>query len=64
MQYKVKKLPDGSSKKRIQTIEDTLQQEAIDGWMLHSMTNQTTLGFSESILAVFYKEDESDGLQR
>jgi len=64
MQYKVKKLPDGSSKKRIQKIEDTLQQEALGGWKLHSMTNQTILGFTESMLAVFYNEDGSEGHQR
>lgn len=64
MQYKAIKLPDGCSTKSRQKIENALHQEARNGWILHSMTNQTILGFTESMLAVFYSEDGSEGHQR
>ena len=61
MQDKAIQLPDGSSTNSRQKNEDTLHQEARNGWIGHRMTNQPMLGFTESMLAVFYKTEVDDG---
>lgn len=56
MEYKTILLPVANSKKQALEIESTINEEAILGWELHSITPQSLVGGTKHNLAVFKKK--------
>ena len=53
LEYKTLLLTNVITKKQLASIQDVLNEQAKEGWELHSLTPQATLGGTDSNLAVF-----------